>query len=200
MKFSTNLDKLGVVGIFFTAITSPCCFPLFGFILTAMGWGSFELFGGWTAIIFQAFVVLSLIGIFLSFRQHKNIFPLLIALISSGLIFYAYHFYFDTIIIYIGMTGLLVSAVYNFYIIRKNNINCKPCSADDNSKVELNSTITCPHCGFKKIETMPTNACQFFYTCEQCKTRLKPKEGDCCVYCSYGSVKCPPIQMNKNCC
>lgn len=175
-------------------------FPTFWFYTYCNGLVILRTFWRMGAIIFQAFVVLSLIGTFLSFRQHKNIFPLLIALVSSGLIFYAYHFYFDAIIIYIGMAGLLVSAVYNFYIIRKNKINCKLCSADDNSKVELQSTITCPHCGFQKIETMPTNACQFFYTCEQCKTRLKPKEGDYCVYCSYGSVKCPPIQMNKNCC
>ncbi len=24
--------------------------------------------------------------------------------------------------------------------------------------------------------------------------QLKPKAGDCCVYCSYGTVPCPPIQ------
>ena len=52
----------------------------------------------------------------------------------------------------------------------------------------LKSEITCPNCGHKKVEDMPTNACQFFYECENCKTVLKPKEGDCCVYCSYGTV------------
>ena len=52
----------------------------------------------------------------------------------------------------------------------------------------------------KKVEDMPTNACQFFYECENCKTVLKPKKGDCCVYCSYGTVACPPIQEGKNCC
>ncbi len=29
---------------------------------------------------------------------------------------------------------------------------------------------------------------------------LKPTEGDCCVYCSYGDVKCPPIQQGSFCC
>lgn len=66
--------------------------------------------------------------------------------------------------------------------------------------VTLQSKITCPICGFKKEEMMPTNACQFFYECTNCKTILKPKQGDCCVYCSYGSVKCPPIQLNESCC
>jgi hypothetical protein len=24
--------------------------------------------------------------------------------------------------------------------------------------------------------------------------RLRPKAGDCCVFCSYGTVPCPPVQ------
>ncbi len=62
------------------------------------------------------------------------------------------------------------------------------------------STITCPDCYYQKEETMPADACVFFYECEKCKVLLKPKAGDCCVYCSYGSVKCPPMQEGKNCC
>lgn len=64
----------------------------------------------------------------------------------------------------------------------------------------LQSLLTCPNCGFQKEETMPTDACQFFYECKNCKSLLRPKPGDCCVFCSYGSVKCPPIQGGKNCC
>jgi hypothetical protein len=45
---------------------------------------------------------------------------------------------------------------------------------------------------------MPTDACQFFYECSNCKTLLRPKPGDCCVFCSYGSVKCPPMQNEKS--
>ena len=41
---------------------------------------------------------------------------------------------------------------------------------------------------------MPTDACQFFYECTSCGTLLRPKEGDCCVYCSYADAPCPPIQ------
>ena len=67
--------------------------------------------------------------------------------------------------------------------------------------IETTSVLTCPECGHSKSETMPTNACIYFYECESCKTLLKPKSGDCCVFCSYGSVPCPPIQENpKGCC
>ena len=66
--------------------------------------------------------------------------------------------------------------------------------------VILESTITCPYCGHAETETMPTDACQFFYDCKGCGALLKPNPGDCCVFCSYGSVKCPPIQQHKSCC
>jgi hypothetical protein len=66
--------------------------------------------------------------------------------------------------------------------------------------IQLKSEITCPDCRHTKVEDMPTNACQFFYECANCKKVLRPKEGDCCVYCSYGTVACPPIQENKSCC
>jgi rubredoxin len=61
-------------------------------------------------------------------------------------------------------------------------------------KIILKSVITCPECKFSKEETMPENACVHFYKCSNCGVILKPKEGDCCVFCSYGSVKCPPMQ------
>lgn len=69
-----------------------------------------------------------------------------------------------------------------------------------NTEVELQSTLTCPDCGHQAIETMPIDACQFFYECSSCGVLLRPKPGDCCVFCSYGSVACPPIQQQKSCC
>lgn len=71
------------------------------------------------------------------------------------------------------------------------------------SVVILDSTLTCPHCGTAKTETMPTNACLFFYECTGCKVLLRPNKGDCCVFCSFGTVSCPPIQADgkeASCC
>ncbi|MEJ2402645.1 MAG: GDCCVxC domain-containing (seleno)protein [Xanthomonadales bacterium] len=59
------------------------------------------------------------------------------------------------------------------------------------------STITCPRCGHSEREEMPTDACQFFKGCGEI---LRPLPGDCCVYCSYGDTKCPPIQQGNDCC
>ena len=68
-----------------------------------------------------------------------------------------------------------------------------------NDQLTLTSIITCPECGFQKVETMPNNACQYFFECENCRSKLKPLAGDCCVFCSYGTVKCPSIQAGGSC-
>ena len=67
-------------------------------------------------------------------------------------------------------------------------------------EVVLHSVITCPSCGTLSAEEMPTNACIYFYECKGCHTLLQPLPGDCCVFCSFGDVKCPPVQLDKACC
>lgn len=57
---------------------------------------------------------------------------------------------------------------------------------------ELRSEIACPHCGHRKAEDMPTDACQFFYECENCHILLRPKAGDCCVFLRVGTVSADP--------
>ncbi|TAN12230.1 MAG: hypothetical protein EPN37_15955 [Chitinophagaceae bacterium] len=61
--------------------------------------------------------------------------------------------------------------------------------------IKYETVITCPVCGHQKKEMMEADTCRYFYQCEHCKTVLKPKQGDCCVYCSYGTVKCPSKQF-----
>ena len=68
------------------------------------------------------------------------------------------------------------------------------------SELVLQSTITCPICAHQALETMPTDACQWYYECGNCKSLLRPKKDDCCVYCSYGTVPCPPIQQGASSC
>lgn len=64
------------------------------------------------------------------------------------------------------------------------------------SEVALRSTVTCPACLGRTQEEMPTDACLYFWDCPACGAKLKPKAGDCCVFCSYGDVPCPPVQLD----
>ncbi len=66
--------------------------------------------------------------------------------------------------------------------------------------IEKYSELTCPHCGHKENIEMPSDFCMYYYDCKNCGEKIVPKHGDCCVFCSYGTVPCPPIQLEKNKC
>jgi hypothetical protein len=67
-------------------------------------------------------------------------------------------------------------------------------------QIERISELACPRCGHTSREEMPEDACMFFYECKGCHDVLRPKPGDCCVFCSYGTIACPPIQNGESCC
>ncbi len=66
--------------------------------------------------------------------------------------------------------------------------------------MKLESTLTCPKCGYRKQEHIPENACIVSYDCGQCGFTLRPVGFDCCVFCAFGSVVCPPVQAYGKCC
>lgn len=67
---------------------------------------------------------------------------------------------------------------------------------------QLTSILRCPECFHSEKLEMPTDACVFFHQCAGCGVVIKPNPGDCCVFCSFGSVPCPPIQLGgaEGCC
>jgi hypothetical protein len=62
----------------------------------------------------------------------------------------------------------------------------------------LTCDITCPSCGYKHIEKMPTDQCVISYDCKHCEYTMTPQGDDCCVFCSYGNHECPSIQEKEN--
>lgn len=64
----------------------------------------------------------------------------------------------------------------------------------------LNSVLTCPACGAKSDQAMPVDACIYRHECVSCGAMLRPLPGHCCVFCSFGSVPCPPVQLSSRCC
>ncbi|MFL5494321.1 MAG: GDCCVxC domain-containing (seleno)protein [Gemmatimonadales bacterium] len=69
------------------------------------------------------------------------------------------------------------------------------CRARSNRRAEADmsrtATITCPACGRMVEERMPLDACLYFWPCPHCGVVARPKAGDCCVFCSYGTEACP---------
>ena len=64
--------------------------------------------------------------------------------------------------------------------------------------VVLASVLTCPSCGATTRETMPVDFCLWRKDCEACGAVLRPEPGDCCVFCSFGDVPCPPKQQARS--
>ncbi len=190
MKIAQHLDKVGSIGAIVTASLVPCCFPLLSVIATTIGLSALEQFAPQLQYVIQILVAAALAGSYIAYRNHRLIWPLTIAGVGAFLIFFHYYVSLSTPLVYTGLGLLLLSGIWNTVLNKK-----KP-----RSEAILESTITCPECGFQKREKMPTDACQYFWDCPKCEKKLKPKEGDCCVFCSYGSVPCPPIQLSSGCC
>lgn len=72
--------------------------------------------------------------------------------------------------------------------------SCTNDSTKTDGEVVMQSEITCPKCGHKAMEIMPTDVCVIKYNCKKCGEEMRPKEGDCCVFCTHGTHKCPSMQ------
>jgi hypothetical protein len=184
------LDRIGSIGALIAAIAAPCCFPLFAAAGTALGLGALGSYESVVLYLFQAFALLSFVGLIVALRRHRNLGPTIVGVASISAL--AYHFYvsYSLALLYAGLSGLLAATFWN-YLVSRARVRSQPI---------LRSVITCPRCGHRAEETMPTNACLFFYDCLACHERLKLAPGDCCVFCSYGSVPCPPVQVGAECC
>ncbi|HFQ15066.1 MAG TPA: hypothetical protein ENK41_01820 [Rhodobacteraceae bacterium] len=72
--------------------------------------------------------------------------------------------------------------------------------------IEYHTVLTCPHCGHRSRQSMPDLQTLTRWNCNNCHTDIQPRPGECCVFCSFGSVPCPDAQraweqgQSGNCC
>src|SRR5437016_5086560 len=158
------LDRVGSVGALVAAIAAPRCFPLFAALSAAAGLGALGQYETTMLYVFQAFALISLLGLAFAAPRHRHFGPLALGLLSVALLAYTFYYSFQTATLYAGLFGLFAATLWNYFCSRR---------AGSRQPV-LRSVITCPRCGRQTEETMPTNACLFFYDCPDCDTRLKP--------------------------
>ncbi len=194
----SHLDKFGAVGGTFAAFAAatPCCLPLLATAGASLGLGFLMPYQSVSEWFFQGFTLLALLGVIVAFRSHRQPLPLGVMLGAVAAILAYYHVFREASLVYGGLAGLVVAALLNHHAAKQ----CNACPPRQTKAVILESVITCPFCGAAKTEMMPTDSCLFFYECSGCRELLRPNAGHCCVFCSYGSVPCPPIQQHSGCC
>ena len=65
-------------------------------------------------------------------------------------------------------------------------------------EVLYKNKLTCPECGAHQEVEMLALESSRIYECETCNELIQTNEGECCIYCQYGEVKCPNEQVRWN--
>jgi hypothetical protein len=184
-KLTGSLPLIGGIAAIAGTSLAPCCFPLLGFLPALVVWA------GWTAaspLITQGATLVALFGLWLGRRRFGGTLSLTGGLTGAALIFIAYQAAFHASLVYAGLVLLAAAAVGPWAY--RSMMRCL-------KRPILRSVLTCPSCGFRQVERMPTNACLFFWECPRGGARVRPLDGDCCVFCSYGSLPCPSMQFGR---
>jgi MerC mercury resistance protein len=183
----TYLEKIGSFGGILAAAACPVCFPKLALIGALFGLGALGAYESALFAAAQLLIVLAVVGQALAYLRHRKRWLLALGVGSGAAVFAGLYLLRSEAVVYAGFAGLVVASATDFWSRRAR-------SSAGSARV-LESVITCPECNHSRRETMPADACQFFYECTHCGAVLRPKAGDCCVFCSYGSVKCPPMQL-----
>jgi len=194
-----HLEKIGGYGGIIAAAACPVCFPKLALLGAVFGLGALGAYESELVVAAQALVAVAVIGHVLAYRRHGKRWLLGMGALSGAAVFVGLYLLGSETLVYAGFTGLVATSATDFWArFHGMPARSRPhpdAKADSDHAAPgpaLESVIACPKCGHRKREKMPTNACQFFYQCTGCGVLLQPKTGDCCVFCSYGSVKCPP--------
>jgi hypothetical protein len=177
-----HLEKFGSIGAVVAAAACPICFPKLALLGGLLGLGAFGVYEAQLFVAAQALVLVALAGHAFAYRQHRRAWLLASALLLGAAVFAGLYLFGSEWLSYAGFAGLLALSSFDLWASRRK-------------LPVLSSVLTCPKCGNRRRETMPREMCQFFYECRGCGAVLRPLPGDCCVFCSYGTVKCPPMQL-----
>jgi mercuric ion transport protein len=113
------IEKTATIGAILGAAACPACFPMLAIVGTALGFGIFRPFEGWVFVAFQVFIGLALIGNIVSFLRNRHVAPLIVGVASPLLLLFVLHVWFDQVLLYLGLFGLALASILNFFVNRK---------------------------------------------------------------------------------
>lgn len=119
------LDKIGSIGAVIAGAAIPCCFPFLSLIGSILGLSFLAPYEKYVMSAMQFLVVLALVGSVIAYRGHKKILPLLLGIASTGAVLYSLNTDMNVKILYGGLAGLLVVAVWNSIEAKRCADACK---------------------------------------------------------------------------
>lgn len=192
MNLSRFASPAATVGTVISAASCPACFPALAGLGAAAG---LTVFSGYEGLVIGRVMPLlagiALLSQLAGWWVHRQWARSLTGAIGPALVLVGIELYLGTPwgsgMFYAGVVLMAGMSI-------RDLLSPAPRDCGGSCAVESTSVITCPHCGHAKEESMPTDTCVYFYECEECGALLRPRRGDCCVFCSYGDRKCPPMQ------
>ena len=122
---STNiLDKVGSVGAVIAGAAVPCCFPFLSLIGSILGLSFLAPYETYIMYAMQVLVVLALVGTVIAYRGHRKVLPLMLGILSTASVLYSVNTNLNIYLLYGGMAGLLIVAVWNSIEGRRCTTQC----------------------------------------------------------------------------
>lgn len=111
---ATNiLDKVGSIGTIIAGAAVPCCFPFLSLIGGILGLSFLAPYENYVMYAMQGLVLIAFVGSFIAYRAHRKVLPLILSAISTATVLYALNTDMNVKLIYGGMVGLIVVAIWN---------------------------------------------------------------------------------------
>ncbi len=123
---ATNiLDKVGSVGAVLAGAAIPCCFPFLSLIGSILGLSFLAPYEKYVMYAMQVLVVLALVGSVIAYRGHRKVLPLILGVLSTAAVLYALNTDMNVTILYSGLAGLIVVAIWNSIEAKRCADACK---------------------------------------------------------------------------
>lgn len=119
------LDKVGSVGALLAGAAVPCCFPFLSLLGAILGLSFLAPYEAYVLYAMQGLVVVALIGSVIAWRGHRKFLPLLLGIVSTLAVLYSLNTDMDVKILYSGLAGLLIVAVWNSIEAKRCADACK---------------------------------------------------------------------------
>lgn len=111
---ATNiLDKVGSIGALIAGAAVPCCFPFLSLIGSILGLSFLAPYEAYVLYAMQLLVVVALVGSVIAYRGHQKILPLILGIVSTLGVLYSLNTSMNVWILYPGLAGLFVVAIWN---------------------------------------------------------------------------------------